>query len=1223
VKVLSTSALRGEVREVLAPHRVRLAAPPAGAAGVAVGMRLAALGGEGEARVLAHPEPGLLELDGPLELHRGCAVELRSDEEAPVLAARVATATAGDAPLPRLHMRLATTRGTNALLERRGAPVALFVTRGFGDLLTIGDQRRPDLFELEIRRPPPLESAVVEVPERVDASGAVLHPLDDAACEAEIARLHAAGVRCAAIALLHAHLNPAHERALGERLRRAGFDQVVLSSEVAREIGILPRAQTALLDAYLAPLLRGYVDAVTAAVGGALHLMTSAGGLVGPRDFHPRLSLLSGPAGGVVGAAAAGRRAGHPRVIGFDMGGTSTDVARYDGDHEYRWEHGVGDVRLLSPALAIESVAAGGGSICGLGAEGLAVGPASAGASPGPACYGAGGPLTLTDANLLLGRLDPWRFPIPIRAEAAYAAAEEVRAALATREGRDVELEELLAGFVAIADERMADAIRSVSVRRGYDPAEHALVAFGGAGGQHACGVAERLGMRAVLVPADAGILSAVGLSTAVLERFAARQLLAPLAEAEPRLDGLRTELEAEARAALLREGVPAEEALIRRRTLHLRFVGQESTVELPWEGEPIRASFERRYAQLNGHLPERLEIEVESARVVASQAAEETQGQSTERGAEAAPSGGVRVWFGGGWQDAQLHERSRLRAGGWLRGPALVQEAHGCTLVPPGWEGEMLACGALRLTLHEPGAGTAMPGAVRGELFAQRFTSLVEEMGEQLRRTALSTNVRERLDFSCALLDPSGALVANAPHIPVHLGALGVCVRAVREAIPLEPGDVAITNHPAFGGSHLPDVTVITPVHSGAGELLGYVASRAHHAEIGGTRPGSFPADARSLVEEGVVIPPLHLVRKGEARWAEIRELFVGAPHPTRAVEENLSDLAAQVAANHRGAALLRDLAGAHGAAEIQQQMTDLAARAQRRLREALRPLAGRSFSASHHLDDGSPLRVRIAVEEEGMLFDFAGSGPVHTGNLNATPAVVRSAVLYVLRTLVREPLPLNEGLLRGVEIRIPEGMLNPVFDADPARCPAVVGGNTETSQRLVNLLLAALEMAAGSQGTMNNILFGDTSFGYYETVCGGAGATPGAEGTDAVHTHMTNTRITDPEVLEHRYPVRLERFAVRRGSGGAGRRRGGDGAVRELTFLRAMELSLLAQHREAGPRGGAGGGAGAPGHHRLLRVDGHAVDLPGAISLRVEPGDMLTVETPGGGGWGTLTDL
>jgi 5-oxoprolinase (ATP-hydrolysing) len=1256
-KVLSSSALRAVVVDVESADTLRIGEEWGAAAGVVDGLEMRVLGADrAPARIASYdPASGRMRLERGIDgIRPGAAVEVRSPEEAPILAARLVTGTGFGASLPPLAMRLATTRGTNALLERRGAPTSLFITRGFGDLLRIGTQQRPDLFALDVQRPAPLYAESVEVTERRAADGAVLLPLDLASARAAAARLTADGIRSAAVALAHAFRDPAHERALAETLRGAGFEHVSLSSDLAPFIGLLARAETATVDAYLGPVIGRYLEGVRGALGGGrLHVMTSAGGLVRPEDFRAKDSLLSGPAGGVVGAALAGRRSGHARVIAFDMGGTSTDVARVDGDFEYVWEHEVGGARIVAPALAIESVAAGGGSVCAFDAQGLRVGPESAGASPGPACYGAGGPLTITDCNLLLGRLDPARFAIPVDPAPAARAADALADAVRAQSGEAVDRQALLAGLIDIADERMADAIRGISLRRGYDPSAYALVAFGGAGAQHACGVASRLGIGTVVVPTDAGLLSALGIGHAPLERFAERQVLRPLHDVASTLAETFDALAAEAVDAVAREGVPRGEIAIRRRIANLRYAGQDSTLTIEWDADtPLVDAFEARYAAVYGHRPAARPIEVESVRAIASTRVADPPSSPAPAPHDAHPAGTRATWMGGAWADVPVYERDTLRPGARVGGPALIAERHSATYIAADWDAQVDAAGNLvlqcesakcesaKVTATDETASdaadtavhsrtfalshsrTEVPEAVRLELFVSRFRALVGEMGEMLRRTALSTNVKERLDFSCALLDADGELVVNAPHIPVHLGAMGLCVRAVREAVRMEPGDVIVTNHPGFGGSHLPDVTVITPVHGDDARLIGYVASRAHHAEIGGTRPGSMPPAARTLAEEGVVIRPMHLVRASEARWDTMRGVLAGGPHPSRNVDDNLADLAAAVAANHRGAEMLRMLAREHGPDAVAAYMDALKRRAEAGIREALRRIPDGSYRAEERLDDGSPLCVRIDVAGDGARISFDGSADVHPGNLNATPAIVRSVVLYVLRLLVREPLPLNEGLLRAVDLHLPPGLLNPPFGDDPARDPAVVGGNTEVSQRLTDTLLKALGVAACSQGTMNNVLWGSEGFGYYETVCGGAGAGPGWDGASAVHTHMTNTRITDPEVVEHRYPVRVERFGIRAGSGGAGAHRGGDGAVRELTFLAPMSLSVLTQHRAEGPYGLHGGGPGAPGRQRVLRADGETVELGSVDGIEVQAGDRLLLETPGGGGWGAAAE-
>ncbi len=1141
-----------------------------------------------------------------------------------MLAARMAMGRARG-ELPPLEMRLATTRGTNALLERRGAPVCFFVTRGFGDLLVIGDQRRPDLFDLCIRKPPPLHEAVVEVDERLAADGSVVRPIDlDAAAEAARAVLRR-GVRSAAVALLNSYRNADHERGLARRLREVGFEHVCSSSELAPLIKLLPRARTAVTEAYLGPVLSSYLERVSAGIArgsgaaSSLHLMTSAGGLVRAESCRARDLLLSGPAGGVAGAAAAGRRSGFERVIAFDMGGTSTDVARFDGDFEYRFEHRVGDAELAAPALCIESVAAGGGSICALTDAGLAVGPRSAAADPGPACYGAGGPLTLTDVNLLLGRLDPDRFEIPVSRRAAEEALGSILppGASARRDG-------LLEGFLRLADERMADAIAEISVRAGYDPRDYALVAFGGAGGQHACAVAERLGIQTIVLPADASLLSALGLGNAVVERFAERQVLLPLRDVRDRLGAWLEELAAAARSGVAGEGVPPERIVVRRRIVNARLLGQESSIAVE-DPDGLERAFQERYRAVYGHAPQG-ELEIESIRVVASSLPQRDPPRPPAGPPPPAlvpvPRRRATARFGGAWREVEVFERRELAPGSLLEGPVLVFEPHSGVVIEDGWRALVDRAGALVLRRAARGPGArrrALPAAVRHEIFAHRLAAIARQMGRTLERTALSTNVKERLDFSCAVLDAEGTLVVNAPHIPVHLGALGSCVRGLRAAIVMDPGDVVATNHPAFGGSHLPDVTVVTPVFDGGGTRLGYVASRAHHAEIGGTRPGSMPPLARNLAEEGVVIPPIHVVRRGEARFGDVEKLLGAGEWPSRAVRENLADLRAAVAANQRGAEALRALAEEHGAGGLAREMAALEARAARLARSALRRLPPGRYRAVEVLDDGREIRVAVDVRGGRAVVDFAGTAPVHPGNLNATPAVVASAVIYVLRALVGGDLPLNEGLMRAITLRIPRGsMLDPDFGDDPASAPAVGGGNVETSQRIVDGLLRGLGVCAGSQGTMNNVLFGTERFSFYETICGGAGATPDCDGADAVHTHMTNTRITDPEILEHRYPVRVEQFAVRRGSGGGGRRRGGDGAVREMRFLAPMSLSVLTQHRTRGPQGGGGGCSGLPGAQRIARGSGATVELAPIDGAEIVPGDRLVVETPGGGGWG-----
>lgn len=1251
-KVLSTGAMRGRIVERLANSRLKIDVNWGAGDDFVRGFDFRVLGLEPSPLQVAHfqSDDSIIELDGDLPEgdFANRSFEVTSSEPAPVLASRLVTRTPAGEPLPRLSMRLGTTRGTNALLERRGAQLALFITNGFGDLLLIGDQQRPDLFALDIIKPEPLYEEVIEVVGRLAADGSVIEPLDLDVVERHARTLVKRGITVAAVALMHSYRNPEHEHGVVEALKRSGFTHVSSSAKLSPLIRILHRAETTVVDAYLNPLITSYLDDVARRIGaqapannatqnfrgfrGGLHVMTSAGGLVGAETYSARDSLLSGPAGGVAGAAVAARMSGYEKIIGFDMGGTSTDVARYDGDFEYRFEQKIAGVRLVAPALAIETVAAGGGSICGYEDDRLRVGPQSASADPGPACYGAGGsggPLTITDVNLLSGRLDPGMFEIPILIEYAQRALNEVCARITASTGTPILPDDILDGFLDIANERMADAIAQISLRQGYDPAEYALVGFGGAGGQHACAIADRLGIKTVIMPADASLLSALGIGHASIERFEERQVLGLLDDVESELVTWLEEMSARAIDAVESEGIARDEITIRRRLVNMRLLGQDTSLSIDLEqGGDLRTHFAERYGAMYGTSPQvsGKPIEIESIRVVASSTSGEPQLIITEVEAqEAKANRTVRARFENSWREIPAYQREDLAAGFTFRGPAIVFDRRSTYVIESGWEGMIDQAEAIIVTRGQDalaaGNEADQPEVVTQELFTNRFSSIAEEMGRMLERTALSTNVKERLDFSCTLLNAEGELLVNAPHMPVHLGAMGLCVRSVREVIEMREGDVIVTNHPAFGGSHLPDITVITPVFDNSGKLLGYTASRAHHAEVGGTRPGSMPPDAKTLAEEGVVILPRYLIERGESRFDAVGELLRCGPHPSRSVEDNLADLRAQMAANFRGAQSFRGLADRYGARVIHEQMAALRGRAERLARNALQAMPDGTYDAIEHLDDGAAISVAIEIQGDMAVVDFAGTADTHPGNLNATPAIVTSAVLYILRVMIGERLPLNEGIMQAVELRIPPGcMLNPVFSDDPALCPAVVGGNVETSQRLVGTLLKALKLCASAQGTMNNLLFGNENFGYYETVCGGSGAGPGFNGAHAVHTHMTNTRITDPEIIEHRYPVRVERFGIRRGSGGGGKYRGGDGAVRELRFLEPVSLSIVSQHRNKGPFGLEGGSPGTPGSQKVIRADGSIITLGAVDGCEIQVGDRFILETPGGGGYGAV---
>lgn len=1140
----------------------------------------------------------------------GTFFELSTGEEVPVLAARLLTGTAPGKSFPLMKIRLGSTRGTNAMLERKGARTALLVTRGFKDLLVIGNQQRPDLFTLNIRKPEPLYTLVEEIDERVAADGSVLTAIDPASIKHLVALLRKKRIESVAVALLNAFANPAHETLLASILRGEGFGCVSVSHELSSQIRLLIRAETTVANAYLEPIIRAYLSGIQKGLKSSqLSMMTSSGSLVKTDTYFPKDSLLSGPAGGVVGAANQALRSGEKRILAFDMGGTSTDVSMYNGRFDYRFESRVGPFSILAPSLAIETIAAGGGSICDFDGHRLTVGPSSAGANPGPACYGSGGPLTLTDVNLLLGRIDPSRFAIPLKPMDSQRALDRLVSRMAKATGRRPSPTVLLETFRQIANEKMAEAIRKISVQQGHDPREFTLLSFGGAGGQHACALADTLGMQRVLIPADAGLLSAYGISQAPVERFEERLILKSWQAVQESLDAQLIQLFEEACKKLVREGYTKKEIQLRGSLLFLRFNGQDTSIELDYSrGDAVLESFRRKYESIYGHWTDR-EVEVESIRVIA------VVKSSSPTGKKATPRPHVPKPLER--SGPPVYKWELLQPGARIKGSALVVSGNSTTRIDPGWVFTLDGWGNAIL-VRQPQHGGKSRHARQSkegslELFTNRFTAIAQEMGALLQRTSFSVNIKERLDFSCALLDAAGNLVVNAPHIPVHLGSMGVCVREVRKLIPMRDGDVVITNHPAFGGSHLPDVTLIKPVFFER-KLVGYVANRAHHAEIGGSKPGSMPADARRLEEEGVILTPAYLVERGKPQWESLIQRLTGARFPTRSLQENLADLNGALASVNLGESALVNLCRKHTVGDVTRHMKALRKHASSLLEERLKTLTSKAMRATEYLDDGSELSVKILKAGNKLLIDFTGSAPMHAGNLNATPAIVQSVVLYVLRLLINHPLPMNEGLMERVRLKLPVGLLNPDFSL----MPAVVGGNTEVSQRLTDTLLKALGMASCSQGTMNNFLFGNDRFGYYETICGGTGAGIGFAGADAVHQHMTNTRITDPEVLEFRYPVRLLRFEVRAGSGGKGKWRGGDGVVREVQFLESLDVNLLTQHRVQTPYALSGGMEGKAGKHVLHRASGQVTSLPGIISFRVDPGDRLVIETPSGGGYG-----
>ncbi|MES2896079.1 MAG: hydantoinase B/oxoprolinase family protein [Pseudomonadota bacterium] len=1162
-----------------------------------------------------------------------------SYEDAAVEAMRRTLGAKPGEPFPAARVeaiKMGTTVATNALLERAGARTLFVTTQGFADSLVIGDQARPELFALNIVRPEPLYSGVVEAHERLAADGAVVTPLDAEALAGKLAAARAQGFTSAAIAFLHADLNPAHEIVAGELARAAGFDFVALSHEVSPLPRFIPRAETTVADAYLTPILQAYVQRVAQAVAGApLYFMTSAGGLVRAEAFRGRDAVVSGPAGGVVGVARTAQMAGAPQALGFDMGGTSTDVCRYAGSLERRDTARVAGVRLRSPMLDVETVAAGGGSILAFDGLRARVGPQSAGADPGPAAYGRGGPATVTDANLVLGRLDPRFFPsifgprgdAPLDVAAARAAIASLAQAMGSPSA-----EAAAEGFVAIAVEQMARATDRISTERGFDPRDHALTAFGGAAGQVACEVADALGPWQVLCPRYGSVLSAWGIGQAEVTSLRQLGLDAVLDEAGlARARTLAVEVEAQARAALADQGAEASEV---RRTLRLRYDGADAQISIPLGPlAQVKTAFEAGHQRLFGFIEAQLPIVIATVEVEAvSRSAHPGEGRDLDsptppavQFAQAEPDDlgpglrrdeRVRMFFHGAWHDAPIIAAEALIE---AAGPALIIRPDTQIALSPGWIATAGPDGLIRLdrAQHIVTAELTLdrPDPVTLELFNKRFMGVAEAMGAALERTAHSVNIKERLDFSCALFDSGGGLVANAPHMPVHLGSMGASVRAVRDRHPdLKPGEAYALNNPYAGGTHLPDITVVMPIFMGeAADAAFYVAARGHHADVGGIQPGSMPPFSHTLDEEGVLLDALPIMRGGKFLEAQTRAALGSGRWPSRAPDRNVADLKAQIAACQAGAASVRTMIETYGGPAVAAYMTFVQQNAAASVRRAIGKLS--DGEARVPMDGGGEIVVRTTVDaaKGEATLDFRESADQLGSNFNAPSAIVDAAALYVFRTLVDDDIPLNAGCLEPLRILTREGsMLAPRYPA------AVVAGNVETSQHVVDALYAALGVMANAQGSMNNFTFGDEDHQYYETICGGAGATADRAGTSAVHTHMTNSRLTDPEILERRFPVRVEAFAIRHGSAGPGAMAGGEGAFRRMRFLAPMEAALLSTRREHAPQGIAGGGAALPGRQRLIERSGAVKELPGCFSITVQPGDVIEIETPGGGGFG-----
>ena len=1145
-------------------------------------------------------------------------------------------------PYPVEAVRMGTTVATNALLERTGERTLLVVTRGFRDALRIAYQNRPDIFARRIELPELLHERVVEVDERIAADGTVLTAPDLDSLAGPLQEAYDDGIRAVAVVCLHSHLHPAHEQAVGELAAAIGFPQISLSSEVSPLMKLVPRGDTAVVDAYLSPVLRRYVQQVADQLAGVrLMFMQSNGGLTEAGQFRGKDAILSGPAGGIVGMARMSQLAGFDRVIGFDMGGTSTDVSHFAGEYERVFTTQIAGVRLRAPMLDIHTVAAGGGSVLHFDGSRYRVGPDSAGADPGPACYRGGGPLAVTDANVMLGRIQPAHFPRvfgpdgdeplddAVVRDRFTALAHEIRETT----GDDRTPEQVAEGYLQIAVANIANAVKRISVQKGHDVTRYALTTFGGAGGQHACMVADSLGIRTVLVPPMAGLLSALGIGLADTTAMREQSVEAPLEPASmPGILKTADDLEGAARAELLAEDVPQDRIEITRRA-QLRYDGTDTTltVELT-EPDTMSHVFEERHRATYSFTLDR-PIVVEALSVEATGITEppDLSALAPYEGHVAAPET-VRLHTGGAWRDVPLRRREDLPPGDTVTGPAIITEGGATTVVDEGWQAATTGDGHLvmeRAVITQSSELDTKADPVLLEVFNNLFMSIAEQMGARLESTAQSVNIKERLDFSCALFDPDGNLVANAPHIPVHLGSMGTSVKEVirRRGDSMRPGDTYAVNDPYHGGTHLPDVTVITPVFdtrrtdaqpqgetdTQGDRILFYVASRGHHAEIGGIAPGSMPANSRSIDEEGILFDNWLLAEHGRFREEETLRLLTDATYPSRNPKTNLADLRAQIAANQKGVDEVARMMRNFGLDVVQAYMRHVQDNAEEAVRRVIDTLDDGAYA--YETDSGAVIRVRVRVDHENRsaTVDFTGTSAQLATNFNAPFAVVNAAVLYTFRTLVDDDIPLNDGCLRPLDIVVPPGsMLAP---EPPA---AVVAGNVETSQAITGALYAALGVQAEGSGTMNNVTFGNERHQYYETVASGSGAGDGFHGASVVQTHMTNSRLTDPEVLEWRLPVQLDEFAVRTGSGGAGRWHGGDGAVRRIRFHEPMTVSTLSQHRRVRPYGMAGGEPGALGANRVERADGTVLELGGSDAADVGPGDVLVIETPGGGGYG-----
>ncbi len=1132
-------------------------------------------------------------------------------------------------------VKMGTTVATNALLERKGDATLLMITEGFSDLLRIGYQNRPALFDLNIVLPEQLYQQVSTVSQRMDADGNVIKKLDTDSALKSLKAAYANGIRSVAIAFMHGYLNPSHEVAVAKLAHEVGFTQVSVSHETSKLIKLVGRGDTTVVDAYLSPILRRYVEQVSSALdmsNGAcsrLFFMQSNGGLTDAKLFQGRDSILSGPAGGVVGMVKTAEDAGFTSLIGFDMGGTSTDVCHYAGTLERTFDTEVAGVRMRAPMMHINTVAAGGGSILSFRDGRYQVGPDSAGANPGPACYRRDGPLTVTDCNVVLGKLNPTHFPAvfgpnanePLDAEVVRNKFNDLALVIEKESGtKALTAEETAEGFLRIAVENMANAIKKISVQRGYDVTRYTLNCFGGAGGQHACLVADALGMQRVFLHPHAGVLSAFGMGLADIRSMREEQFDYPLTESQKAIDVMERLTKASC-DSVINQGVDPKRISVIKRA-YLKYKGSHQALEVIYGSEEeLRSRFDASHLARFGFISKGRDLMFEMLSAEAIEEGDNLSYPKPDLNTEPAiPKDNINFYSQGNWQKARLYERDNLSSGVVIEGPAIITEKTGTNVIEAGWQGTIDRLGNLILNRYEKKHREAAIGTevdpVMLEVFNNLFMSIAEQMGATLANTAYSVNIKERLDFSCALFDATGNLVANAPHVPVHLGSMSESIRTIARLNQhtMKPGDSYMLNAPFNGGTHLPDVTVITPVFDAQGTtILFFVGSRGHHADIGGRTPGSAPPDSQHIEEEGVVIDNFKLVEEGVLRENETRALLGSGRYPCRNIDENMADLEAQVAANSTGISEVYRMIDSFGLDVVQAYMGHVQSNAEASVRRVIGNL--KNGQCVYPLDDGSEIHVKILVDNANSeaTIDFTGTSKQASGNYNAPLSICNAVVLYVFRTLVGSNIPLNEGCLKPLNIIAPAGtMINPKYPA------AVISGNTEVSQAIADCLYGALDVVAGSQGTMNNFVWGNERFQNYETIAGGTGAGPGFDGASAVHSHMTNTRMTDPEVLEKRFPVLVEKFGIRADSGGPGQFVGGNGIERRIQFLEPVTVTTLSSHRIVSPSGRQGGGDGVVGVNTVIRKEGARQILNGNDECDLSVGDSFEMLTPGGGGWG-----